>query len=115
VVLRLRFGDFTRATRSHTLQQATAHTGTLLETARSLLRGVLSTVLDRGLTLLGVSLAELASDDGMQLALPFDQQSGPALDATLDALRARFGGEAVTRAARLGHDPGISVPMLPDT
>jgi DNA polymerase-4 len=115
VVLRLRFGDFTRATRSHTLQQATAHTGTLLEAARSLLRGVLSTVLDRGLTLLGVSLAELASDDGMQLALPFDQQSGPTLDATLDALRARFGGEAVTRAARLGHDPGISVPILPDS
>src|SRR4051812_2803422 len=33
VVLRLRFDDFTRATRSHTLPQATAHTSTILEAA----------------------------------------------------------------------------------
>src|SRR5207248_3792565 len=30
VVLRLRFDDFTRATRSHTMAQATAHTQTIL-------------------------------------------------------------------------------------
>ena len=33
VVLRLRFRDFSRATRSHTLPQATAHTETILATA----------------------------------------------------------------------------------
>ena len=39
VVLRLRFADFTRATRSHTLAEATAHTETILATARGLLVG----------------------------------------------------------------------------
>jgi nucleotidyltransferase/DNA polymerase involved in DNA repair len=37
VTLRMRFTDFTRATRSHTLVQATAHTQTILTTARGLL------------------------------------------------------------------------------
>ena len=38
VTLRLRFGDFTRATRSHTLPEATAHTGEILATARDAAR-----------------------------------------------------------------------------
>ncbi len=37
VTLRLRFDDFTRATRSHTLARATASTGAILDTARGLL------------------------------------------------------------------------------
>src|ERR1700750_195417 len=37
VVLRLRFSDFTRATRSHTLAEATAPTAPLLRVARELL------------------------------------------------------------------------------
>src|SRR6266542_28540 len=37
IVLRLRFDDFSRATRSHTLLHATAHTHTILATARGLL------------------------------------------------------------------------------
>ncbi len=36
VVLRLRFDDFSRATRSHTLERATAQTQTILETVRAL-------------------------------------------------------------------------------
>ncbi len=36
-MLRLRFDDFTRATRSHTLPRATAHTPTILATVRGLL------------------------------------------------------------------------------
>ena len=35
VMLRLRFDDFTRATRSHTLPDATMHTGVILATARA--------------------------------------------------------------------------------
>ncbi|WP_037039180.1 DNA polymerase IV [Pseudonocardia halophobica] len=114
VVLRLRFGDYTRATRSHTLARATDHTPTLLEAARRLLRESLSMVLDRGLTLIGISLTNLDTDDAMQLALPFDRTSGPELDRTLDSLRTRFGSESVTRAARLGRDQGLEVPILPD-
>ena len=37
VVVRLRFGDYTRATRAHTLPRATAETGIVLATARWLL------------------------------------------------------------------------------
>lgn len=114
VVLRLRFGDFTRATRSHTLPEPTAHTATLLAAARELLATARPLVDAHGLTLLGVSLAGLDDDASVQLALPFDRRSGPALDATLDSVRARFGAGSVTRGTLLGVDPGISVPLLPD-
>jgi len=114
VVLRLRFGDYTRATRSHTLARATDHTPTLLAAARTLLAADLSMVLDRGLTLLGISLTNLDDGEAMQLTLPFDRTDGPELDRTLDALRTRFGSESVTRAARLGRDQGLEVPILPD-
>jgi len=113
-VLRLRFGDYTRATRSHTLARATDHTPTLLAAARTLLAADLSMVLDRGLTLLGISLTNLDDGEAMQLTLPFDRTDGPELDRTLDALRTRFGSESVTRAARLGRDQGLEVPILPD-
>ncbi|WP_181783988.1 DNA polymerase IV [Pseudonocardia pini] len=114
VVLRLRFGDYTRATRSHTLARATDHTPTLLAAARRLLADALSMCLDRGLTLLGISLTNLEEGDAMQLTLPFDRTDGPELDRTLDSLRTRFGAESVTRAARLGRDQGLEVPLLPD-
>jgi DNA polymerase-4 len=114
VVLRLRFGDFTRATRSHTLPEATAHTETILATARGLFAAALPTVERRGITLVGVSVANLENDDAIQLALPFDRRAGGALDSALDEVRVRFGSGAVTRAVLLGRDPGFSPPLLPD-
>jgi DNA polymerase-4 len=113
VVLRLRFDDFSRVTRSHTLPQATAHTQTLLDAARGLLVVALPMISQRGLTLVGVAVANL-DDDGEQLVLPFDEHSGSELDAALDAVRARFGSGAVTRAALLARGEGLSVPLLPD-
>jgi DNA polymerase-4 len=53
VVLRLRFDDYTRATRSRTLRRPTAHTGVLLAAARELLAGARALVAERGLTLVG--------------------------------------------------------------
>jgi DNA polymerase-4 len=114
VVLRLRFADFARATRSHTLVRATADTELLLVTARELMRGVLPTLLDRGCTLVGVSLANLDDEEAMQLMLPFDEVDPGALDAAVDQVRDRYGSLAVTRAVLLGRDPGLSVPLLPD-
>jgi len=114
VVLRLRFADFARATRSHTLVQPTTDTELLLLTARGLLRAVLPTLLDRGCTLVGVSLANLDDEDAVQLMLPFDDVAPGALDAAVDGVRDRFGSLAVTRAVLLGRDPGLSVPLLPD-
>jgi DNA polymerase-4 len=112
VVLRLRFSDWSRATRSHTLPEATAHTAAILATARGLLAAAMPEIERRGLTLVGVSLTGLEDGHAIQLALPLDPRG--ALDATLDDLRDRFGSEAITRAVLLGRDKGISVPLLPD-
>jgi DNA polymerase-4 len=114
VVLRLRFDDFTRATRSHTLSEATAHTETILGTARVLLALATPMITSQGITLLGVSLSNLADGTDFQLTLPFERQPEGALDASLDALRERFGSQAVIRAVLLGRDPGLTVPLLPD-
>jgi DNA polymerase-4 len=115
VVVRLRFDDFTRATRSHTLPQATQHTATVLATARLLLAGAAPLVAARGpLTLVGIAVGNLDDDAAVQLALPFDGAAGPALDAALDDVRTRFGTGAVTRAVQIGRDPGLAVPLLPD-
>ncbi|MGW4209160.1 DNA polymerase IV [Lentzea sp. NPDC004789] len=114
VVLRLRFADFTRATRSHTLLHPSADTALLLTTARRLLATATPEITARGITLLGVSLANLSDEDTIQLMLPFDEQPPGALDATLDRLKNRYGATSVTRAVLLGRDPGISVPLLPD-
>ena len=114
VMLRLRFDDFTRASRSHTLAGATAHTSTILATVRGLLRGAAPVIGSRGLTLVGVAVGNLADDRAVQLALPFRRHDGDALDDALDAVRERFGSGAVTRAVHLGRDPGLRVPMLPD-
>ena len=114
MVLRLRFGDFSRATRSHTLPEATAHTATLLAAARELLVAATPLIRERGITLLGVSLGNLTDDDAVQLALPFDRGSGPALDSTLDDLRARFGARSVTRGTLLRTRAPLEMPLLPD-
>jgi DNA polymerase IV len=114
VVLRLRFADFSRATRSHTLPRPTAHTETVLATARWLLSLAWPMIERRGLTLVGVAVANLDVDDCLQLTLPLDRHSGSALDAALDEVRERFGTAAVTRAVLLGRDQGLSMPLLPD-
>jgi DNA polymerase-4 len=114
VVLRLRFDDFSRATRSHTLDRATSQTHTILTTVRTLLTTATPMIEQQGLTLIGIAVSNLDNDDAVQLELPFDRRCGTALDAALDDVRQRFGSNAVTRAVLLGRDEGVSVPMLPD-
>jgi len=114
MVLRLRFDDFARATRSHTLPRATASTPVILAAARGLLGEARPIIEQRGLTLIGIALANLDDDDVVQLALPFDRAGAGPLDAALDDVRERFGSASVTRAALVGRDPGITVPLLPD-
>jgi DNA polymerase-4 len=114
VTIRLRFDDFARATRSHTLPEATAETRPILVAARGLLHAARPLVRDRGLTLVGVAVANLDDASAVQLALPFESRSGRSLDAAVDAVRDRFGSAAVTRAGLLEHGPGVEVPLLTD-
>ena len=113
VVLRLRFDDFTRVSRAHTLSRATSQTQTVLATVRGLLASAMPMIDRRGLTLVGVAVGNLEAQGG-QLALPLERRSATALDAALDEVRDRFGSAAITRAALLGRDPGITMPLLPD-
>ena len=114
VVLRLRFDDLSRATRSRTLPQATAQTPKILAVARDLLHEATPLIQSQGLTLIGVSLTNLDSDDAVQLALPLEGRWVPSLDAALDDLTDRFGSSVITRGVLLGRDQGLSVPLLPD-
>jgi DNA polymerase IV len=114
VTLRLRFDDFSRATRAHTLAEATAQTPTILVTARELLQAAGPMIEEQGCTLVGVTLGNLADDRAIQLALPFERRRACALDAAVDRVRDRFGSGAITRAVLLGRDQRPTVPLLPD-
>lgn len=116
VVLRLRFGDYTKATRSQTMRDSTTHTDTILSTARELLAAAAPEIEQRGLTLIGVALANLDDEAEVQMTLDYDESGEDmfALDSVLDGIRDRYGGTAITRARLLHHDPGVSVPKLPD-
>ena len=114
VVLRLRFADFSRATRSHTLPHATANTETILITARGLLAIAAPIIERRGITLVGVAVSNLEDGLACQLALAIDRHSSDALDAAIDEVRQRFGSTAVTRAVLLGRSQRLTMPLLPD-
>jgi DNA polymerase-4 len=112
VVLRLRFDDFSRATRSHTLAYSTASTRTILDAARGLLALATPLIETRGITMVGVAVGNLGEGRSFQPMLPFEQDTD-ALDAALDEVRLRFGSAAVTRAVLLGRDRP-AMPLLPD-
>ena len=114
VTLRLRFDDFSRATRSHTLPQATGQTRAILITARSLMAAARPMIEKQGITMVGISVGNLENEATLQLALPFDKAANDELDSALDGVRDKFGTNAITRGTLLGRDQGLTVPMLPD-
>jgi len=114
VTLRLRFDDYSRATRANTLSEATSQTQMILSTARKLLAGAMPMIERQGLTLVGVSLGNLDDDSAIQLALPLEDHRSAALDVTLDSLRERYGADVITRAVLLGRPADPGVPLLPD-
>jgi DNA polymerase-4 len=111
VTLRLRFADFSRGTRSHTLGEATDRTETVLAAARALLEAARPTIEHRGITLVGVALTNIENSGPAQL--PLDDRTA-LLDSTLDELRERFGTEVITRAVLLDRDEHPRLPQLPD-
>lgn len=114
VVLRMRFGDYTRATRSHTLPMATAETQTILQALRGLVAANMPLIQREGLTMVGITVSNLENDDAVQLPLPFERRARRTVDAIVDQVRDRFGARALTRASQLGRDDGLLVPLLPE-
>ncbi|NND73453.1 MAG: DNA polymerase IV [Ilumatobacter sp.] len=114
VTLRFRFENFTRATRSHTLPHPTSATAPIEATALGLLDASWSLIEVEGLTLIGLSLGQLRSDDVVQVTLPFEKSEAEQVDTVVDAIRDRFGTASLNRAASVGTDVGFTVPMLPD-
>jgi DNA polymerase-4 len=125
VVLRLRFDDFSRATRSHTMPRATASTGAVLATARGLVAAAAPVIAERGLTLVGFAVSNIDREGAQQLELPFEDValcrraggSGAdtvAIDEAVDKVRQRYGNTALTRGVLLGRDSGLEMPHLPD-
>jgi DNA polymerase-4 len=114
VVLRLRLGDYSRATRSHTLRHPTGQTRVVLDAARSLLAEARPLIDREGLTLIGITIANLENDLPFQLCLPFDTDNAELLDAALDEIRTRYGATAITRGILLGRRTAPDMPLLPD-
>ncbi|NKZ13090.1 DNA polymerase IV [Mycolicibacterium septicum DSM 44393] len=114
VVLRLRFDDFGRATRSHTLPRATASTDAVLAAARALVTAAAPVIAERGLTLIGFAVSNIDHEGSQQLELPFESQPDPvAIDGAIDEVRQRFGNAMLTRGVLVGRDPGLEMPTLP--
>ena len=115
VVLRLRFDDFGRATRSHTMPRTTASTDVILGAARELVAAAAPLIAERGLTLLGFAVSNIDRQGAQQLELPFEEHADTvALDDAVDQVRTRYGNSAVTRGVLVGRDPGLEMPHLPD-
>jgi len=112
VVLRLRFEDSARASRSPTMHRATASTEPVLATARMLLATAQPFIDGRPLTLLGMALANLERDSG-QLSLALERRDRAALDSALDEIRDRFGAGTVSRAAFVDSDDSLASWVMP--
>ncbi len=80
VILRLRFADYSRATRSHTLPDHVTAPGPILAAARALVAVALPAIERQGLTLVGLTVANLVDvSGGTQLELaPPGSSSAPA-------------------------------------
>ncbi len=114
VILRLRFDDFSRATRSQTLAEPTCDTRPLLACARELLATAMPIIEAEGITLIGLSLTNLVDADEAQLSLPLHETKTTRVDAAVDGVRDRFGSAVITRGVLVGRDPGIAMPLLPN-
>ncbi len=116
VILRLRFDDFSRATRSRTLPWPTSSTQSILATARRLVAAAAPVIAQRGLTLVGFAVTEIDRSGAEQLALPFSEtETRPlVIDSAIDEVRRRYGKSALTPAVLVGRDADLEMPHLPD-
>jgi len=125
VAVKLRYGDFTTITRSHSLRRPIGSSAELVKIATALLASV---EVHDGVRLLGVSVSALearADGAGEQLALmdfaSFAEGEAGALatgradvDTAVDAIRERYGTASVGPAALVGSS-GLRVKQVGDT
>jgi DNA polymerase IV len=108
VQLKVRYGSFRTITRSRTLPQPTDLAADVAAVATALLHDVPG--LDQGVRLLGVSVQQLSVPSPVQADLfepPAEEvPTRSALEHTIDAVRARFGHDAVDRASSRIERPG---------
>ena len=77
--------------------------------------GPVAEALARMTDVLGWTTTSATTLDEVEATLPrADAVVVTGADAAVDHVRERFGTAAITRAARLGSDPGVSMPLLPD-
>ena len=114
ITMRLRFDDLTRVTRSRSLVDASSATAVIHATAAGILEAAWPLIEARGISLLGVSVGNLADRDAVQLVLPFERCEAEQLDTVLDAVHERFGRTALQRATTMRDDPSTQLPMLAD-
>jgi len=105
VTLKLRYDDFTTLTRSQAMQEAIDSTGLLHAQALSLFNAV---ALSRPVRLIGVTAGPLVSSSNRQYSL-FDEpvaEQSRKIDIALDAVRQRFGTQAIRRARLVEGEVG---------
>ena len=105
VALRLRFDDFGRATRSHTLAVGHLSTQPILAAARQLVAAAAPLIAERGLTLVGFAVSGIDRNGAQQLMLPFTT----AGRSPLDRRRGGRPGASSLRQIR-AHPRGVGRP-----
>lgn len=112
VTLKVRFGDFTTITRSHTERDPIDDGREIATTAKELLAAVDPAP---GIRLLGVSVSGLSSAPARQLSLD-DVETRSRADASdaVHAVRSRFGDRSIG-PARLAGGEGLRVKRTGDT
>lgn len=114
LILRIRLGDFSRISRSHTLAEASDETDVIQTALRALLHAELPRIADDGITLLGISVSNLEDARAVQLALPFGGVDRRSLDSALDQVRDKFGSSSIGRTSLVRNGLRREAPRLPD-
>lgn len=100
ITLKVRFADFRTVTRSLTLPEATNTVHDVATAGAELLAKVDP---GDGIRLLGVGVSNLERAQGLQEELPLGGEKG-SIDTALDAVRARFGSDAVAPASLVDRE-----------
>jgi len=99
--IKIRLHDFRTLTRQMTLSKPTCESRVIADCALSLFEVWLAAARKPRVRLLGVSTADFVDDAQQDLFVDVERVQNEKLDATLDAIREKFGGAALGRASLL--------------